>query len=64
MIGMHKYIRYELYQDKDVIWDVVYRLVEELEKDYSKSRNLDEKWNLVNQANFISADFLATFRGE
>ena len=41
---MHKYIRYELYQDKDVILDVVYRLVEELEKDYNKSRNLNEKW--------------------
>ena len=64
VVGMHKRMGDEVYQNQAVILGVVHLLVEGLERDFLASKTEEEKDSLVDQAVFILAAFLAALRGE
>ena len=61
---MHKRMGDEVHQDQAITLEMIYRLVDNLEKDYRDSGGNEKREHIANQAVFMLAAFLAAIRGE
>ena len=64
MFGTHKRIGDEVHQNQAISLEVIHMLVDDLEKEFSKSKDERKKEYLSDLAVFILAYFLAGLRGE
>ena len=62
IIGMHKRMRDEVYQDQAVALEVLYKLMERFESDYFHSK-LNEKREYYGSGYFCAGGFLGSFKG-
>ena len=64
IVGMHKRMGDEVHQDKAVTLEVVHKLIDGLEVEYTRASSDKFKEHIVDMGVFILASFLAGLRGE